>query len=163
MSNNTWISWSQCEDIVRPTADFQVEQDVNNVQVPQQEHPSTKWTDEYELFSFGHSWFHHVCISFKSTSDSSNRKRLSSRPCKHDSCKSVKTEETERDLASEKENNMLRETSLSHCRSLHLEEGKVAKLKKKHSNLQDQHNILAQQLNQVQQTIRGIRSTNLYK
>ena len=58
---------------------------------------------------------------------------------------------------------MLRETSLSHCRSLHLEEGKVAKLKKKHSNLQDQHNILAQQLNQVQQTIRGIRSTNLYK
>ena len=55
MSNNTWISWSQYKDTVRPTADFQVEQDVNNVQVPQQEHPPTKWTDEHELFSFGHS------------------------------------------------------------------------------------------------------------
>ena len=55
MSNNTWISWSQCKDAVGPTADFQVEQDVNSVQVPQQEHPSTKWTDEYELFSFRHS------------------------------------------------------------------------------------------------------------
>ena len=73
-------------------------------------------------------------------------------------------EETERELASEKEkNNILRETSLSHCRSLHLEEGKVASLKKKRSNLQDQHNILVQQLNQTQQTIQGIRATNMYK
>ena len=73
-------------------------------------------------------------------------------------------EETERELASEKEtNNILRETSLSHCRSLHLEAGKVAKLKKKHSDLQDQRNTLVQQLNQAQQTIRGIRATNLYK
>ena len=63
-------------------------------------------------------------------------------------------EETERELASEKEkNNILRETSLSHCRSLHLEEGKVANLNKKRSNLQDQHNILVQQRKQAQQTV----------
>ena len=73
-------------------------------------------------------------------------------------------EEVERELAQEKEKNyVFKEISLAHCRTVHLEEEKLVKLKKKFSDLRDQHNLLSRQLNQTRQTIRGIHGSNLYK